>query len=223
MVAIKLTAEKKIYRKYFFFLSDNYWSDNSVYVNVNKDDITINIIRNFFINRSNNGTRHLITSHHLRIESRRITRSSPSLIFGGTRFSALRPPVCCYTAILFWTHTLQSSSPFFFAYLLFGRAHHPRDATISGRDSSYVSHARILHTRVNIFCVVPVYTLLFMYIIRSVSRSLRIINSIKLVRKKKKKTRSEDEMRSAWSFTIFPISQHTHRLIVIERNLDLRV
>lgn len=61
MVTIKLTAEK-IYRKYFFFfLSDNYWSDNSVYINVNKDDITINIIRNFSINRPNNGIRHPIT------------------------------------------------------------------------------------------------------------------------------------------------------------------
>lgn len=64
-----------------------------------------------------------------------------------------------HTAILFGPvpHGLV---PLFFAYLLFRRAHHPRDATISGRDSSHVSHACI-YTRVNIFCAAAPHVLLF--------------------------------------------------------------
>lgn len=62
--------------------------------------------------------------------------------------SHVRPSVL-YLYLLAHGHLVQMVPhglvPLFFAYLLFGRAHHPRDATISGRDSSCVPHAVHLH------------------------------------------------------------------------------
>lgn len=62
-----------------------------------------------------------------------------------------RVPAMSQTAILSVWCTSRFTSPFF-AYLLVGRAHHPREATISGHDSSCVPHAVHLTRTVNTFC-----------------------------------------------------------------------